>query len=483
MRISNEEPVVVKKGGFLGKLVALLLGVILGLLGFFGGIVGAGYYIGSQPINETVTKIDSIAGTNLSTILFGTEEQAGILHKDYAEKYVKDIVGDSFTAIQGLSNGGTLDSFSAIFPKVNTLVSDLLKITDKYGIPFTSDGLLKTPFKATEDGQKDFTAYLVDSLKGTVLGDLLKGIGEPPSGLFAYLCYGEKNEDYTEDDAGNIEMIGNAKKTTVKDLLSGDLMVIFQKVPLAAVAAPTIGDSAMLSIAYGRENTTYIINNPDAEKGTEADVTMQPMFYNYKDGKFVDYTGAEVDGTPLSTSDANGYVQFQLPTKEGEEPTYIYLKEPTAPETKYFVNEKLADGTMNQKRFPKTKLSDVTGDAMGLIDKIYLKDILNVDDDGEKTNAVLESLCYDKAGNPNTIGQLRKEGGALVDQIPLDSIMTAENSNLVLYLLYGHKDVHFVDKNGDGNIGNDEMLQKFIAIHNNEVYNEYGEKLNASSYT
>ncbi|MBE5739415.1 MAG: hypothetical protein E7349_01010 [Clostridiales bacterium] len=482
MRISHEEPEVVKKGGFLGKLVALLLGAVLGLLGFFGGIVGAGYYIGTQPINQAVTSIDSIAGTNLSTILFGTEDTNGILNKDYAEKYVKDIVGDSFKAIQGLSNGGTLSDFSTIFPKVDTLVGDLLKITDKYGIPFTSDGVLKTPFKATEEGQKDFTTYLVDSLKGTVLGDLLTGIGEPPSGLFKYLCYGEKNEDYTEDDEGNIEMIGNAKKTTVKDLLSGDLMAVFQKVPLAAVALPTVDDSAMLTIAYGRKDVTYIINNPTAGKGTEADVTMQFMFYNLKDGKFVDYAGAEVDGTILESSDVSGYKKFQLPTEEGEEPTYIYLKEPTAPETRYFVYEKLADATMKEKRFPKTKLSDVTGDAMGLIDRIYLKDILNVDDDSEKTNAVLESLCYDKDGNPNTIGQLRNEGGNLVNSIPFDAIMSHDqHAPIVMYLLYGHVGTHYKMVMVDGN-EEPEMLQKFIAIHNGKAYNEYGELLKEGSY-
>ncbi len=484
MRISHEEPEVVKKGGFLGKLVALLLGAVLGLLGFFGGIVGAGYYIGTQPINQAVTTIDSIAGTNLSTILFGTEDTDGLLHKDFAnpDKYVRDLLGATFTAVQGLSNGGTLGDFSAIFPKVETLVGDLLKITDKYGIPLTSDGLLKTPFKATEEGQTDFTTYFVDSLKDTALGDLLTGIGEPPSGLFKYLCYGEKDVDYTEDADGNIEMIGNTKETTIKSLLSGDLMSIFQKVPLSAVTAPTVDDSAMLTVAYGRKDVTYQINNPAAEKGTAADVTMKFMFYNLKNGKFVDYNGDEVDGTVLESSDVNGYKQFQLPTEEGEEPTYIYLKEPTAAETKYFVYEKSSDGSMIQKRFPKTKLSDITGDAMGLIDRIYLRDILNVDDDEEKTNTVLESLCYDKDGNPNTIGQLRSEGGDLVNNIPFDAIMSHDqHAPIVMYLLYGHEGTHYEMKTIDGK-EQPVMLQKFIAIHNNKVYNEYGELLKEGSY-
>ena len=273
-------------------------------------------------------------------------------------------------------------------------------------------------------------------------------------------------------------MLEGKKETTVQDLLSGDLTTLFDKVPLSAVTTPTVGDSPMLTIAYGREGITYEINNPDAT-GSEASVTMLPMFYEIDGNKVLDYSGATVEGTILSTSDEAGYVQFQRATAEGEPISYVYLKTPVAPETKYYVYEKI-NGELKEKTFSKTKISDLTKDSMGIIDKILLKDVIS--GEGDKTNDVLESLCYDKDGNPNSIGQLRSQGGALVDAIPLDAIMSTEDSAVVLYLLYGHEDIHFQTTEVNGSTKY-EMLQQFIAIYKGEVYDEYGAKLPAGSYT
>lgn len=464
------------QGGFLGKFLCLLLGIIIGLGSAVGGVVGAGYYIGSLPINEAATTIDGLAGTNLSDVLFGSDDKAGLLADSYADKYVKDLLSDATAAISSLTNGGSLAELNNISPKIKELVDKLVKTTDKYGIPLESDKLLNKPIKAA-GGEEGLTDYFIGALKGTSLGKMLTGLGEAPEGLLLYLCYGEEGTDYVKD-GDEIVMLEGKTETTVQDLLGGDLTTLFDKVPLSAVTTPVVGDSPMLTIAYGREGITYIINNPEATDA-EADVTMLPMFYEIKGGQVLDYSGAVVEGTLLSTSDEAGYKQFQLATAEGEPISYIYLKTPVAPETKYYAYQKI-DGTLKEMTFPKTKISDLTKDSMGVIDKILLKDVLSGSDD--KTNAVLESLCYDKDGNPNSIGQLRNQGGALVDSIPLDTIMTPDDSAVVLYLLYGHEGIHF-EKKVVGEKTQYEMLQQFIAIYNGEVYNEYGEKLAASSYT
>ena len=69
-----------------------------------------------------------------------------------------------------------------------------------------------------------------------------------------------------------------------------------------------------------------------------------PMNYGYtmEEGKFLDYSGAEMVGTEV-TSDKVGYVKIQLPTAEGEDASYIYLKKPTAPETKYYAYQPSAN--------------------------------------------------------------------------------------------------------------------------------------------
>lgn len=460
-------------GGFWGKFLCILLGFLLGVVGAFGGVVGAGYYIGSLPIKEATTTIDSFSGAGMTDLFFGKDGEVGLLNPSYSDKYVKDLLADTTTAIGEISKGGSLQSLNNISPKIGEMLEKLTKTTNKYGIKLDSAKLLSIPLQARE-GEQGLTDYFVEGLKGAALGDMLTGLGEPPSGLFEYLCYGEEGIDF---DVVNEEIVmkDGKSKTTIKDLLGGDLMSIFSKVPLAAVTTPNVGDSAMLTISYGREGITYSINNK-SETGVEADVTMLPMFYEIGEDSFVDYSGAKVEGTVV-TPDVSGYTKFQLPTAEGEEAEYIYLLNPASPETKYFVYEKLSDGTMQSVPFSKTKLSALTDDTMGVIDKILLKDVLS--GEGEKTNAVLESLCYDKDGNPNSIGQLRNQGGALVDQIPLDAIITPEDSNLILYLLYGHEGKHFTTSVVDGKTQYD-MLQKFIGIYEGKAYNEYGELLSGT---
>ena len=464
-----------KNNGILTRILSVILGFILGVAGTIGGVVGVGYYIGSQPLDEAATTIDGFTSMGLSDLLFGTGENNGVLDENYANKYVKDLLSDTASAIKGISDGGTLTDFNEISPKVEELVSKLLERTDAYGIPLNLEEIMTKPLKKTGE-EESLTQYFVASLKDTPISGLFTAMGEKPAGLFAYLCYGEEGIDYTIVD-DKVQMLDGKKETTVKDLLSEDLMPIFQKVPLAVVSPPTIGDAAMLTISYGREGVTYQIDNPTDPEGTKAEVTMLNVFYEKKDAKFFDYAGEELEGTEVAT-DKIGYVKFQLPTEEGEDPSYIYLEKPTAPETKYYAYTLNDDDTLTKMTYPKTKLSDIMGNAMGVVDRILLKDVL--EGDGAQTNKVLESLCYDKDGNPNSIGQLRQEGGALVDAIPMSAIMQAEDdSPLVMYLLYGHEGIHYKK------VGSEyKLLQQFIAIHEGKVYDEYGIEITpASSYT
>ena len=137
LRNSYQEPQVIKKGGFTGKLVSLVLGFAIGVVGAFGGVAGTAYYLGEQPLNEAANTIDSYTGIGLSALLFGTEDEKGLLDSSYSEKYVKDLFGDTLTAITDLSQGGTLAAFNKISPKVEELLEKLLETTEKYGIPIT----------------------------------------------------------------------------------------------------------------------------------------------------------------------------------------------------------------------------------------------------------------------------------------------------------------------------------------------------------
>nr|MBR6778116.1 hypothetical protein [Clostridia bacterium] len=93
---------VVKKSGFLGKILCLLLGLILGVAATVGGVVGAGYFVYTQPVDKTVNLIDKYVPADVYAMLFGSEDKSGFLNEKYAELKVKDLLGDTFKAVQGL---------------------------------------------------------------------------------------------------------------------------------------------------------------------------------------------------------------------------------------------------------------------------------------------------------------------------------------------------------------------------------------------
>ena len=60
---SKKSPTIVKKGGWLGKIVALLLGLVIGLVAGLGGLVGAGFYIVTQmKIKDATNTVGSLSG-------------------------------------------------------------------------------------------------------------------------------------------------------------------------------------------------------------------------------------------------------------------------------------------------------------------------------------------------------------------------------------------------------------------------------------
>ncbi len=139
----------------------------------------------------------------------------------------------------------------------------------------------------------------------------------------------------------------------------------------------------------------------------------------------------------------------------------------------------------------KTTLGDLlSSDGLDeALNNIYLKDALEIKDDSE--HKVLISLAYGEEGidyeidengliqvkegkYPRTIGQLRTMGGDLINGIPLSDIMSEDrDSNIVMYLLYGKKDIHYAIDNNNEVV----MLQRQIAVLGTKAYNEYGEAL------
>ena len=469
MARNHAKPVVVKKSGLLGKILCLLLGIVIGAVGVVGGVVGAGYFVYTQPVDKTVNLVDKYVPADVYAMLFGSEDKEGFLNEKYATLKVSDILKDTLGAVKGLSGEGSLSELDEISPKVGDLVAKLLKATDKFAIPIEQETLMTTPVK-------ELSSYLGKSVKATPLGDLLKGLGKGNDALVMAISYGEEGVDYKLDENGEVVMLGNAKKTLVKDLLEeGGMDTIIDRLTIDSVMPVDVTDTVMCAIAYGSSNRYAV-------KGDKAVMT-QVTYTLEKDGdsyKLYDDRDELVIATPKKLSEnlleltfTNGEVQYVSFNADGVGVAYS--------------DQALTTPVL----YKKTKIGDLTEDSMAVINNIYLKDALGVDAGEHK---VLISLAYGEenvdfryvgegenktiemigTAKPRTIGELRTRGGNLINEIPLSDIMDANKDEpLVMHLLYGKENVHY-SIDGSGNV---TMLQKQIGLIGNVVYNEYGEKL------
>ena len=430
-----------KKGGFLGKFLCLILGFFLGIAAIIGSVVGVVYYVATRPIDDTVEKVDDLTGAELYTTLFGSTDEPGILNPKYAEKKVGDLLNDLGDAIEDLGDdNATLAGLNEISPKVSELVESLVKAIGKYGIPLDAQTMLNTPLK----GENGLAKYIETSLKTAPVGDLFQSFSDDKmSDLLCAICYGEEGVDYEMDNEGNVTMLNGAQKTTVSDLISEDLSKIFDKIPVAAVININPTDTVMCAIAYGSTNRFTTDAN--------GKVLMTQVTYTVSDTEILDDKNEKVE----CTRESLGGVE-KLTFADGE---VQYVKAGKAYEDQACTIAVL---------YEKVKIGDMQKDSMSIIDNVLLKDALNINDD---THAILKSLAYDDENNPRTIGQLRHQGTDLINEISLDDIMTPDmNNGLITHLLYGRKDVHYSDANGDGKIDGDEMkITYYYAVNDPTV--------------
>lgn len=490
----NERPVqVVKKRGVLGKILFFFLGLILGMVLIAGSVFGVGYYVFTRPSKDTIELADKYVDGDLYGLIFGSvkEEddktiiQTGLLSERYAEKTISDLLGDSIGAITALTSNGTLSTLNDISPAVGKTLENLLKKTDELAIPLSKDTLLSKPIS-------ELSTYVLDSAKEAPLGDLLKGLGEEPSPVLMAICYGEEGVDYTQDSNGKVTML-QGEKTRLKDLMSGDMNAILNRVPVATVVDVDPEDRIMCTMAYGSSNRYTIVNGK---------VQMNQVAYTYKDNG---------DGAKLYNDKDEALALVEAPTTvtDGEETLTIKIVFLTGntdtegkpvSETQYLQYDKNGNllafedqACQSPILYKKTLIGDLQGNSMEIIDNVRLADALDLQPG--VSHKILLSLAYGQEGvdyeivdgkvqmkesaKERTIGQLRTKNTELINEIQLCDIMTEnQNDKLVMFLLYGRENVHYQIKNGVV-----EMQQKFVAIREIEgaikVYNEYGETLTA----
>lgn len=192
-----------KKGGFLGKLVALILGFLLGLVAGVGGLAGGIYML--------VAKTKLQTAVNTANIFLPKDlDLTKYLDESYGEKTVLNLVGDTVAVIKKIQSGeATLNDFNAISPMVETLVKGeekgLVKKLAEKGIYMDGDEamsrLIKKP-QGTNESNPDvyLTDYFRECVNAMSVKDMLALLGDGTEDhddkLIMYLLYGKENLHY-----------------------------------------------------------------------------------------------------------------------------------------------------------------------------------------------------------------------------------------------------------------------------------------------
>lgn len=465
-----KEPVK-KKGGWLGRIIALLLGFVIGIGACVGACVGGAYYVAKKPINETVSTLDSLG------IHIGDK-----INKYLAEDYQTKTIGDLANAFVNAANQKTLGAFAEISPAIKDAISPTFdKIKDEMGIDLNKDDQL---FDNTFDALPE---VLAETVQTTPIGDILTASTEDGKldGLLKEICYGVEGEDYTVKD-GEIVMNEGKSKVSLRDL-SGDFSSILNKIYLASVTNPTTDDKTMLALAYGQEGITYVID----ENG---EAVMQQLFFlKNKKGEFTDYHGTVLDSEKYQIEELL-YNSFSVNTNEfflhyDSDADRYYAYKDCDYEKNYECSEPIL--------FEKTRIGDLTEDSKTVLNNLLLKDVLNVNcENGNKPSGILVALAYGEEGvdfeyekdgdnytgiklkdghYARTIGQLTENGSEIIDGVALHSVLSEDRANAtIMYLLYGKKGLHYIiDSDSDKVVMQNAFIYKGS---DGKIYNEYKEE-------
>ena len=230
--------------GYLGRILALLLAFLFGMLAVVGGLLGGGYFLAVTP------------SRNLLNFLKLNE---GLLTEEYLDKSVIDIVTDVRNDINSLTEPQniSLSTFSKYSPVVDTMVDSIVEQVSAYGISVDKTTLSTTPLGG-------LAFYLMDDVIMTAqLGGMLSVNAESEPFMIA-LCYGtegsnEEGGDYQIVD-GQIVMNEGKEARTLGALVS-EANTIINSMPLESILDAGIDSAAViLALCYGTEGVNYTVD-------------------------------------------------------------------------------------------------------------------------------------------------------------------------------------------------------------------------------
>lgn len=484
---------VVKKGSFFGKLLAVFLGFLLGIISCLGGIVGIGYYV------VGVMKIEDGAETVNG---FGLDfDYTDYISANFGDKTLIDYL----TAVTGVfgeiaEGTGTLNDLNELSPYVKTLLAGdpsvsaaqgefngILPMLESLGLVLDVDEFMSKILVGgggeTPDPTKYLTDYVMEETYKLPVGDLLSLAGMNPEGLIATLFYGEKGIDWEEDANGKIVPVeGGTPWVTISDVMSGAISERISSIPIYTVMEPEDkSDALMMSLVYGSSNR-YTVKDNEVEMNQQSYTKDGDIFYDDTDKAVAATAEQQTDGSYKLTFAESGKVQYV----KAETQTFAASNA----QTKWLVYSD-KECTAPVKYRAKT-LNDFTN-SDGLLNSLTIADVLKVN---AESNKIIISLAYGtlhedyeivkvngvdtiqtlNGAKPRTLNDLTDTQKDIIGQIRLADVMDIDTqSNVMMYLMYGVKGVHF-------KLENDKpvpLTKQMVILEDNGnkiAYNEYGDE-------
>ena len=483
MRDFEYEPKVIvkRKGGFLGKFVAFVLGIIFGIVGGLGGVAYAGYFVVTKvKIDDAMNTVNSLAKLEIDYTKY--------ISGDYGQKTVYDLVGDAYKAAMNIAtNSGTLQDLDDISPLVYDIIAgkegeegfSIVKFLQAYDVALDADKMMDLIVvkPAPPEGQEptlDPDTYLMDYLMDCVqkmpaskLFDMLHVSLNP---MLDAIINGTNGDD----------------PLSLGQLMGADLMTRVYELPVAMFLENLDkNDTLMMTIAYGPAYR-YTVN------GSNVDMNQVFYTYNVSEMKLYDGDGNNVT-TNLKTVDTSaGKATIEI----NGETQYLKesLSESTAKVVKFYAYTDEAHATAI--KYKETMVADLTSISDTLLANLTIGDVV----EGTSGNKILEAIADTKIKDVPaklgtlTIGDLIDVGdnkilealaGSKLSELNdnLNKVAIAENlitpdttNKVVMYLLYGKEGVHY---EVDG--AEIKPLQKRVRIDGADVYNEYDEQISGAT--
>lgn len=314
-----------KKGGFFGKIIALLLGLILGFIACIGAIAGVAYYVfGIATIKDLEAYLKSALGDEFT--------YTDYVDETYGDSTLLVLLQASMGALSSVTTGdGTLNTINDIYPFVYSFIAGtenkegeleggIVDMLAQYGIELDPDVMmgLRVNGSGGEDLLPDvyLTDYIMDTVYTTPIGDIMQAMGSSiDNPILVGLFYGVEGKDFrVNEKTHQKEFIeGGTPWITLNDLLFAETDIIGERVghlTVDSVLNITASDTTTLLLAYGPSycyNTnsdgtfhsmrqrSFQVTNPSAGEGefifTDGSGEVA-TYITYVDGKYQ----ASVDG-------------------------------------------------------------------------------------------------------------------------------------------------------------------------------------------